>query len=233
MVQYWKRKKSAKTITNYFNFVKLWWRYQGVRLELDLIKEFVKFPKEIQERPRPMDKETIKKLLAKCDLPHKAFFLVALSSSMRQGEQLQLRVRDFDFSNDPVKITIPGEFTKGNTERITFITPEAAKVLKEVIEFTPAQDKVWNFDQNSLQKYMGRLRKQCGFTEKMKNGKFYQVRLHKTRAFGFTNIAKGTGDPEFSHAIMGHGQYLKNYYAQTDEEMAKEYRKAIPDLTIF
>jgi len=104
--------KHPTTIRTYFGFIRSYLRTQGVKTNLEEIKDFVNFPKPEKERRKPLTKETVRKLLDNSKEQRKALYLALLSSGMRVGEALALKKRDFDFSKDPVMISIPARYTK-------------------------------------------------------------------------------------------------------------------------
>jgi len=61
--------------------------------------------------------------------------VTAASGGPRTIELASLRVCDLDFANSPTKINIRKEFTKTKRARYSFISDEAAKFLKELIEW--------------------------------------------------------------------------------------------------
>lgn len=237
VVQFWKnarnpkafaRKRHPTTISTYFIYVKAWLKFNEVEISDDKIKDAVRFPKAIRERVRGMDQPMIFKMYDRATPWYKALIVFQACTGMRIGEALNARMSWIDFESDPPKITIPGEYTKTGQERITFLTPEAVRHIKEIakgdIIFDKSYQSVWN--------YMDRLRKDCGFTERGSNGQ-YHVRIHKLRGFAENKIGRAV-DSEFAHTILGHTKDLIQYNqgGTTDDEAAEDFKKAIPSLTI-
>jgi len=82
----------------------------------------------------PVTNEMLEKILTYGSLKARALFLAMASSGMRLGETLQLVPSDIDFKSKPTKITIRPEITKNKKRRITFISDEATRFLKEWLE---------------------------------------------------------------------------------------------------
>lgn len=239
MITLWSKDKSAVTIRAYFDFVKQWLRYNGIRIEDYLIKQFVKFPKETKSRPVPITREIIKKLVDLSPLEYKVYFLMGASGGFRsKKELLGLQVSDIDFKIKPTKVTVRKELAKNNIERITFITPEATEYLQELIRNKKPTEQVFDFSYKMIHDHITNLRPIVGMADKEGDGKKgrYHLRLNKLRKFCETNISNspipGTESDEFAHAILGHEKYLMTYYEVPDAEMAKMYEAAIPKLTI-
>jgi integrase len=114
-----------KSIRTYFGFIKSYLRSQGIKTYHDDLKDLVRFPENIKEIPAPLTKENIRILLDGSKPDRKALYLTLISSGMRIGEALSLRKKNFDFTKDPVKITIPGKFTKTKQTRETYVSREA------------------------------------------------------------------------------------------------------------
>lgn len=101
-----KKSLSISSIKTYFTFIRSYLRSQGIRIYTEDIRDMVRFPKQVKEMLEPLTKETIKTLLDYSNHEKKALYLTLLSSGMRIGEALSLRKKDFDFSSNPVMITI-------------------------------------------------------------------------------------------------------------------------------
>lgn len=237
LVQFWKNARNPKrfaqkrdptTISIYFIYAKAWLKFNEVEIDSDKVHDAVRFPKKIKERVRGMDRDMIFKLYERATPFYKALIVFCSCTGMRIGEALNARMSWIDFESDPPKVTIPGGLTKTAQERITFLTPEAVRHIREIatgdIIFDKSYQSVWN--------YFDRLRKDCGFTERGINGQSH-VRIHKLRGFAENKIGRAV-DSEFAHSILGHTKDLIQYNqgGTTDDEAAQDYKLAIPALTI-
>jgi len=82
----------------------------------------------------PSHKE-LKEILQYAPLKDRALFLMMVSSGMREGEAVKIRLQDIDFNSAPVKIKVPsftkdGKFTKTGDKRTTFMTNEARDAVQ-------------------------------------------------------------------------------------------------------
>jgi integrase len=231
IVQYWKESKSPATIQMYFVFIKSWFKFNGIKLDNDDLRDFVKMPKKLKEKRQPLTREMIRTILEHCNELYRALYLVLACSGMRLNECLSIRVSDIDSTTNPPSIRIRAETTKTSEERITFITYEAWDALQKIIRDKKPMDRVFELTQYSVEQYMGRLRRKCGFGTKYSNGKNYHLNNHRFRSFAYTQLSTICGE-DFAHMVVGHGGYLKQYFGKTNQELATEYAKAIPRLTI-
>ena len=232
LVQHWKRTKSVSSMKTYLYFVKAWLKLNDIALDQFKLKEYVRIPKGVRERRKGIDQNVIRKILACATNPlYKTMIYVLVSSGMRIGEVLEMRASWIDFGSRPVKITIPGIHTKTQTDRITFVTPEAEKWLRDICAGKKPEDRVFPVSYNTALAYIARIRKKCGFTERGANG-FSTVRIHAFRGFAENRMSRF--NPEFAHAMLGHTKDLNSYYqsGQTDEVAGEDYMKATEFLTI-
>jgi len=83
------------------------------------------------------DKAELRKILLHMPIHGRTLALVLLSSGMRIGEALQLKLEDVELDKDPVKVNIRGEYTKTGNKRITFISKEAKEAVLEWLKVRP------------------------------------------------------------------------------------------------
>ncbi len=230
MVQFWKQDKHPTTIKNYFQFIKDWFRYNEISIEDYKVKHHIKFPKPIRDRVKGIDRDTIKQLLNACKKPiYRTYLLALVSTGMRKVECLNIRPSWLDQTAKPIKVTIPGQYTKSGQERITFLTNEVWILIKPLMK---NDDKIFPMTPGAVQQYMSILRGRCGFTQKGSNG-FHHVRIHKLRGYTENKMSRSAG-PESAHALLGHTKDLIQYFqgGTTDKEFAEDYSKVIPYLTM-
>ena len=65
------------------------------------------------------------------DAKEKAFFLMMLSSGLRENELIQLKTKDIDFDSNPVTISVPALNAKTKKKKFSFISIEAKEALLE------------------------------------------------------------------------------------------------------
>lgn len=245
-VQFCKQDKFPTTIRTYFNYVKGWLKYNEVELDNDKIKTDIKFPKPVRDRVRGVDRTMIRGLIEMCNQFYKGLWYVLAYTAMRISEALNMKWAWIDFAVSPLKITIPGRYTKTGQERITFAGGEAEEWLRTTYEEqqkTIPKEKLkdeYVFAKNGKRisyfaawDYFDRRRKKLGFVERGSNG-FYHYRPHKYRGYAENKIGRGDGGAEFAHSILGHTKGLIEYNQSgaTDEDARKDYESALPYLII-
>lgn len=209
------------------------------------------------------DRDGISRILAFSDLPMKAAILVLASSGMRDGELLALRPEDVDMDQDhephgPVKVTIRKETTKTKTGRITYISTEAARVVRLWLEkredyiknkavFKTRKgniaripitgqnraDRLFPFSYGHLRNSFTRTLARAGIQNTGGENGRKPIKIHKFRAFFRTEFVKAGGNAlDVCETVLGHGGYLPEYRLLSDKDIAETYRRAEKYLTI-
>jgi len=230
--------KSPRTIKMYFGFIKTYLRQvHDVRLTTEDVKDYIKMPKIRKEPRRPISIETLKLILGKCDPERRALYYVLITSGMRLGEALSLKKSNLHLKENPVRITILADDTKTKQGRETFISSEALEKLKPILDKRSDDQYLFHDNPevynavNEEDKYFMRLRERLGLTEKYPNSIRYVVNLHSYRSY-FITLASQKHGSDYSHALSGHGAYLKEYFRLSDKEKANKYLALEPSLLI-
>jgi len=247
------KKKTPMTIRLYFSFIRSYLRQCfRIKLDQDDIKDFVRLPKMIMEERRPIEFDTLKKIFFASSAVRRTLYCVLISSGMRIGEALALRLSDIHLDEKPTRISIRKETTKTRQARTTFITWEATDMLKEIIPGKTSNDRVFTeFSNNRLavqneEQYFFKLRGRMGqkapeMLEKYpgeddENGNptygcRYIVNIHAMRGYFHTRASQKHGEG-YANALDGHRAYLKQYYRLTQEERAEKYLELEPYLLV-
>jgi len=235
----------------HFFGVKKWLQTNRVSVDWGYISK----PKVVSQiRDRIPSKRELRIILNnKVSLRDKAFFLVALSSGLRIGTLPMLRVKDYEPVQELGKITVEGgegrKLAKGKFF-FTFITPEAREVLEEYLEtrgplnpqdflFTKTSGKPTSRYVTNLARQWRALIKRSGLARKIEGHNFYELHAHTLRKFFQTNCKLAGCRADFVDFWMGHhpsrhDEYLNDAYFRSPlEEHLREYRKAVPYLTVF
>lgn len=130
------KKLSKASVNQYLNYVKSYLQYHDVDIVPHKFKKRVILPKIPQEDAQPIDQNDIRTILLGCHNRRlKTYLLVLASSGARSVEACAIRVCDLNFNANPVQLHIRAEFTKTKKSRDIFISDEAARWLKEWIEY--------------------------------------------------------------------------------------------------
>jgi hypothetical protein len=149
-----------------------------------------------------------------------------------------LRKKNFDFTKDPVKITIPGKFTKTKQTRETYVSREAKDLLMRLVKNKTDDDLVFATSEElkiaefAEERAFDNLRKRCGLIERYSDGKRHKITIHSMRAFFHTHATFVNGE-QYANALDGHQGYLLQYYRLTHNEREDSYRKLEPSLLIY
>jgi integrase len=182
----------------------------------------------------------------------KALFLTLLSSGMRIGEALQIKIADLELEHDPPMIHIRAEYTKTGEKRICFITPEAAEAIREWLKI---RDQWIKAAARKSHLYKKNVDDQRLFPMRGANARvIWRRALHKTgngkvdprtrrllihphvlRKY-FRSIVGSIVSVDVAEALMGHHSYLTEVYRKypdPERYLGEAYKKAIPELQIF
>lgn len=223
--------KYVTTVKTYLSYVKAWIKYNDIEINTDKVKDYVKFPKIIKDRPIGIDRNIVRKVLDNSNDFYKAFILVLSATGMRnRSEVINMKWTWVNWKSDPPMIIIPAEHTKTKQERITFLTPETVTALEKI----PRNDeRIFPITYDSFYTYLKKIRTKLGLNAKTSSG-VYHFKPHRFRGYAENKLSKSVGE-EFAHAITGHGNYLGQYFAggTTDTEAGQDYKRAIKDLTVY
>ena len=205
--------------------------------------------------------DEIRRMVVAADLRMKCIVLFLCSSGARIGGIPMLRWRDVtEVKADGLefaKVTI----YRGDREQYdTFLPPEAyghlleyrkyrenigEKVTPKSFVFVTASDvddfkpdRVRALATDSVKLLLGRLHRQLGLRQVLSEGKnarrFEFKQGHGFRKFFKTRMELSGAKPIITEMLMGHTVGVANSYMKpTQDEMASEYVKAIPNLTIM
>jgi len=204
--------------------------------------------------------DIIRQVLAHAKLNLKTIILVNSSSGMRIGETLQLTLDHIDFDSSPTKITLDAHMTKNREKRITFISDEATRHLKEwlkvrddylktacarthiksyhdvLITKSADDDRVFPMSDETVRKMWNRVLRILELDETDRNTNIHKYKVHGLRKFFRNNFVKG-GNGSITDAceqLMGHSGYLDGTYEHQSEEQLKEaYLQAVNHLLII
>ncbi len=237
------------TVRGYFRHLKKYLKHTGIQFTNEELKENVKLPSIIEAEHHALELDEMKKIFDCVPPKHKALYFVLSSSGIRIKEAVQLRKRDFDLSQDRIKIIIPGKYTKTKKSRITFVSSEGRDWLEPRLKRLKTDDLVFGTSEKPLharqseEERFDRIRKNAGFcscekknrrgndcTGKLESG-HHKITIHSFRSWFITKTNRI--DFGFGHALAGHGLYMGRYDRLTDSEKLELYIKTEPTLQIF
>lgn len=217
--------------------------------------EFIPRPKAVSKiKDRIPARDEIKAILNFGHIRDKAMFLSALSSGLRVGTLRQLTMKDYEPYEDLAIIHVEGGEGKKLSEGMwywTFISPEARKTVDQYLAWRKREGEDLNDDtplfasitekdafsySTNISRQWRRLCEKAGLNAKVENSDWLEIHLHTLRKF-FHTKCKGSGiSRDYYDFWMGHTQGIDLGDAYWREEIPKhveEYRKAIPELSIY
>lgn len=247
--------KSHSTVRGSIFGIKKWFMLNG--LKVDWAKIELPTSTETVEEDRAPTKEELKKLLNHAASARDRFVIYGdTSSGLRIGTLLTMRVGDVDFSYpDIARLTVERKRGRkfGNKRGrgagrffCSFLTPEAKTALQQYLaerknageNLTPESPLISDYNYKgqfisieAYEKVWARLLKRAGLNQK--SNRFYMLHIHTLRKY-FRSNCVGV-DASYRERWMGHkGLYLDMSYFKAEESLhLAEYRKAVPNLTIY
>lgn len=248
------REKGASHIAQIMKDAKRWLQLNSV--EVDWRKVIMPGLETFVEDRMPT-KEELKQIMDYCGLRDKTMIEVAAASGLRAGALATLTLGDVNFGfDDPdvARILVkrrPGrKISKKRKFFVTFITPEAKKLLLQYIEERKARGEkiaetspLFTVEKGGylgkplpsaayLSLWWNRLLRRGRLTQK--SGKWFEIHFHTLRKFFDTQCINAGVKQSYREFWMGHaGPYLEASYFRGEENThLEEYRKAIPFLSI-
>jgi integrase len=243
-----------KTLAGYVHAAKKFLLFLDVRIDAQRFREKVEQPRILKIEDEPLSMETVRKVIS-LGRPNRkmlALILSLLSSGMRLGEALKLKVSDLDLDASPARATVRAENTKTGRQRIVFMTDEARDAVKRILlDWDPAPramgakevpahpdryvfrfaGDIWLREKIAIQTFR-RVCKRAGCDRRIEGHRTHVVHFHLLRKYFMTRGSDVIGE-HATHALMGHSFYMDTYYKKSVEERAADYRKLVPHLTAF
>jgi integrase len=138
---------TPRTISGYIAIARSYFLYNDIEILPTKVRNKISMPTIGHEDQVPIDANEIKEILQHCTNRRlRAYILTLASGGMRATEALGIRLCDLDFSgidfadthdrSEPATVRIRKEFSETRRERRIFISNEAARYLKEWINYT-------------------------------------------------------------------------------------------------
>jgi integrase len=111
--------------------IKNFLEYQDIDISPRKFKFKVRLPRTIRRNKEALSKEDVVDILNACsDIRLKTYVMFLAAGGFRAVEALSIRIKDLDLESKPVRVFVRGEYTKTKTDRVVFLTDEAAQQLK-------------------------------------------------------------------------------------------------------
>lgn len=246
---------SNASISLYITAVKEFLNSQNLHIYSEDLKQKFRLPRKEIIYEEGLTKEKIVRVLHNSSPKLQTAILMCVSSAMRLGELVQLRVSDVDFSTNPTTIHLRKETTKTRQTRLTHITAEATKALKDYMrrergwsEGTPTDKYLFlvnNRDYTDPVVYNRAVRTTCTslqlsllrvissipeLYQKNENGR-NSIHFHAFRAWFKTQVTNAH-QSDFAEALMGHQSTKLMYYRNNLKDRLKTYLEIESVLTV-
>jgi len=219
---------SSRTVKQYFNIIKSFLHYKGIKFHQMDIKENLRFPKILEDEKHGVTRIEIKKLFEYLKHKKRAMYLCQISSGMRIGELMRLRVNHLSLEGKRIIVSIPAEHNKNGRARTTFFSKEAEKHLRPILRKLDDNDLIFTKNENWEHARNAEMDNMQRWTEKagLKN-----ITTHSFRAYFITKISRI--DPNLAKRLAGQKSYLDQYDRLSLEEKLEKYLELEPSLLIF
>jgi len=242
-------------ISLYITTVKEFLNSQNLHIYNEDLKHKFRLPRKKTIFEEGLTKEKIVRTLHNSSPKLQAAILMCISSAMRLGELVQLKISDIDFSTNPTTIHLRAETTKTRETRLTHISAEATKSLKDYLRRTHGWSEnniteghifmANNRDYSNPVEYNKAVRSGCTalqqslllivrsipeLYQKNENGR-NSIHFHAFRAWFKTQVTNAH-QSDFAEALMGHKSLKLMYYRQNDKDRLKTYLEVESALTV-
>lgn len=241
--------KPPKTVKSYASAVKLFLGEKGFKVTDEQWKKLTRrgyIPRRARAttQDKAPSKEILRRILTHSNIKLRALVLFLVSSGCRIGETLQLEKQHFNLEANPPRAKIPAEFTKGGVGgRTVYFSYEARDAITEWLKVKDQWKKRYRTGTHAGKRVFPWTSQTAGFMLRLacdkaelnqKDSKTDRriYHLHGMRKFFRTKSGLGL---DTVNALMGHEEYLDASYLRLDEtrEIAEEYLKAMPNLSVF
>jgi integrase len=245
--EYSDSKLSPATVSLYVAGVRSYLEHHDIDISPHKFKKRVTMPKQYRDTKAAINAEDIRTLLLACTNARlKCFILVLASSGMRANEALSLRIRDIDFSKSPTKVHIRAEISKTKQGNDVYISDEAAKEIKKLIDSKQAinpnsNDLIFGIYKETqtisiyktLRQHFINLLDVTGMNQRKDGTQRMQISFHTFRGFVKTVISnQGYGD--YSEWIEGRRNTMSmRYFSMKEQEKEEIYKNCMKYLTFL
>jgi integrase len=225
--------------------IKRWVRSNGVKLDWeDLVIPTVR----TMVRDRAPTKTELRRILNYAPTWVIPVVMILVSSGMRVGSLLQLKLKHLDLTQFPDIgiMEVPPDAAKGWVGYFTAITPEARQAVENNLTYRRGLGEKLGPESplikspnakvqttyGSMNPAYNRTLKRAGLTEKSRG--VHVLHIHTLRKF-FRSQLEGVMTKSIREALMGHvtGEYLDGAYLRIPiPKLVLWYRKGVPALTL-
>jgi integrase len=235
------------TRRGYLSVLSHYMKLNGVEFD-ELEFAVVRLPQDRERHDKPLEYETLKKMMDIADIQMRAWITFLVSTGCRSGESAEVLISDVHAN----RVTIRNEIAKGGRGGTVFLTAEAREYLdqwlRERSAYMATADKKLRACGNNRPENDQRLFAVCAVTLRWRFRTLYQkvdgerntlnggtlgmIRPHSCRAYFRTHAATTMGI-DLVEGLMRHTGYLNAAYVRmTDDERERQFKAGEPVLYI-
>ncbi len=235
--------KMPASIRGYVSKARKYAKMRGLNIDLEDFTDNVVLPTIEEELdPEPFTHDEIRLVCNNAPPRKKLLYMTMKDSGARDGELVQVRKRDIDFSKEPVEIHLTAKVAKGRKARIIYVTRETAPDLENHVKSMKELDLVFGTNESPKQSvenevsYFRDLREKLAeinpvFKERYEHNNRFKKNIHSLRAFTSTQADEVHGE-NYAHGLIGHKKYLSQYI-RDQKKNPEKYKKLEPKLMIY
>lgn len=265
ILKYWQKclkTDSPNTIPQRMSVIRGYYEENGIiftpRFWRNLNKRGLGYENVLEDRI-PTIKE-LQQIMEHCkDAREKAFFLMMLSSGIRETEMITIKIKDINFNLEPVMIKVSASASKTKKKRFTFISMEAKNALLEWLKIRDKylqglkrrtqglynylenqhgkkiavlkEDYVFPFKPCTVRTWWNRMLDKAGYDELDEATQMRVLHLYVLRKYFNTKMKKKCNNT-MVEMWMGH-KIKYDYEKWTLDEHKEEYLKGMDDLLVY
>lgn len=245
---------NSTTVVKTYRHLKKWLQLNDVQVDWRKIQDELLPGEEMVVSDRKPSKQELRQVMNVGKLRDGVMVLMLISSGLRVGTLASLTLGELELDKDPCAIVVtrkPGrKVSRKLGKYVTFITPEAKKMLLEYLEWrrgegeqlSDASPVLTSSAKSELGKPLSsaylshhwrRLLQRAHLAEKTE-GPWYTIHLHTLRKFFETQCVNAGVLTAYREHWMGHtGKHLESsYFRGGRERHVQEYMKAVPFLSL-
>jgi len=248
------RRMANKTFHSYIVIIKTFFLENDITVSEKTLKRIKRLKPGTYAltRDRLPTIDELKLILSHADLRMKALILTLLSSGMRIGEAVRIKINDVDFENSPTRINLRSNITKTKKPRIVFISDEATIYVKEFLRHHDSymrsacnrlnipgktknleDDRVFPFNESSVNSAFQRLLRLSNLDQRDTETNLHIIHIHCFRKAFRTKMALEI-PLDIVETLLGHSGYLSSAYVRhSEQELASYYLQGMNAVTVF
>lgn len=244
--------KASVTVNNYASNIKVFFEDHGFEIGKKDWKGIRRMIGRVQVATRDdiPTKRELRRIFNHLSTLGKAVFYFMLSTGMRIGDLLKLRIDDLQLENDPPKANLRPEYSNKNIPEYVFMSYEARDAIKDWLKEKKGRLKKTGeeFPENLLfgcsyitaHVMWNRALEKAGLDQKDPKTGIRIFHIHTLRKYFRTELGKPTSmsaewmPRDIVEGLMGHIEGQDAAYKRTrPEDLAKMYREHMNNVMIY